>query len=82
MPHEVKIIFTVFIVLVGIGILLVNPKENNAGPNCLWRQRKKDLMLSILFRKDGAFRRFTKLGSLLFFLLFLATIWFAIPAAR
>lgn len=81
MPNEVKIIFTIFIVLVGIGILLINPKSNNAGPNWLWRQGKDDLMRTILFREDGSFRRFTKFGSLLFFALFLAMIWLAIPTA-
>lgn len=81
MPNEAKIIFTIFIVFVGIGILLINPKANNAGQNWLWRQGKGDLMRAILFRNDGSFRRFTKFGSLLFFLLFLAMIWLAIPTA-
>jgi hypothetical protein len=79
MPFGVKIIFSIFALLIGLGFLFINPGENNAGPDWLWRGGKKDLMRVILMGDDGKFRKFTKYGSLLYLLLFILFIWIVIP---
>jgi hypothetical protein len=76
MPIQVKLIFTIFTVIVGIAICFINPKANNAGPTWLWSLGKNDPIRFLLFKTDGSFRKYTKLGILIFAVIFLALIWF------
>lgn len=70
-----NLIITVFIVLLGIAICFIDPKANNAGPNWFWRGGKNDLFRNLLCRPDGSFRRYTKLGILIWWAVCLAIFW-------
>lgn len=75
MEFQAKIIFTCIIVLTGIGVSLIDPNANNAGPDSFWVGGRKDLFRNMLCRSDGSFRRYTKIGILIWFAVFLAGIW-------
>lgn len=79
MPIQVKLIFTIFIVIVGIAICFINPKANNAGPSWFWRLGKADPFKLSLFKSDGSFRKYTKLAILIWFIIFLTLIWLIVP---
>lgn len=79
MPIQVKLIFTIFGIIVGIAISFINPKLNNAGPDYLWRLGSIDPFRLALFKKDGSFRRYTKLAMLTWIAIFVAIIWFFVP---
>jgi hypothetical protein len=81
MPVGVKFIFTFFVAVAALGVLLVRGRANNAGPSWLWRGGSSDLMRTLLFRPDGSFRKHTKLGILSWFFVFVAAIWLVIPTS-
>jgi hypothetical protein len=73
---EVKIIFTVFGVVVGLWIWLVRPGPSNAGPDWLWAGwGKRNPIRWLVFREDGSYRRYAKAGILLWFVAYLAILW-------
>jgi hypothetical protein len=60
-----------FIVIIAAGVgMIVFLFTKGAGPDWLWQGGRGDLVRSVLFREDGSWRRYGKLGVLLF--------WFAI----
>ena len=69
MPFGVKIVFTIFMLIIALGFIFIDPGVNNAGPDWFWRGGKNDLLRTILMREDGKFRKYTKLGGLVYFLL-------------
>ena len=75
MPVEVKYVFTLFTLLVSIGIYFINPKANIAGPNWFWKVGKKDPFRNMFCKEDGTFRKYTKLGIYLWFGIVLTIIW-------
>ena len=79
METQVKLIFTVAVVVVSIAFCFVNPKANNAGPDWFWPFGKHNSIRNLICRPDGSFRRYTKLGTLLWFAVFLAIIWILVP---
>jgi hypothetical protein len=81
MPTGVKFIFTVFVGLVVVCVLFVRARTDNAGPSWLWRGGSGDIFRSALFRRDGSFRKYTKLGILIWLSIFVAAIWLAIPTS-
>ncbi|MEX0774088.1 MAG: hypothetical protein WD042_00090 [Phycisphaeraceae bacterium] len=75
----IKLLFTAFAIVVGIAICLIDPKADNAGPGWIWRLGRYDPIRNIICRPDGALRRYTKVGILLWFAVFLAMIWLIAP---
>jgi hypothetical protein len=58
-----------FIVIVAAGIgMAVFLFTKGAGPDWLWQGGRGDLVRTVLFREDGSWRRYAKLGVLLFWL--------------
>ncbi len=79
MPLQIKLIFSIFVLIVGIAICFISPQANNAGPRWLWRHGKADPLRLLLFKSDGSLRKYTKLGILTWFIIFLVLIWFFVP---
>lgn len=77
--YQVKLMFTIFAVVVGIVVYFIDPKANIAGPDWFWRLGKYDPFRNLLCRPNGTFRRYTKLGILLWFALCLSIIWVLVP---
>ena len=75
METGVKLIFTVCVVLIGTAICFIDPKANNAGPDWFWRLGKRDPVRNMICRPDGTLRKYTKLGILIWFAVFLIIIW-------
>jgi hypothetical protein len=76
-PH-VKIIFTVFAIAIGVAICFIDPKGNNAGSDWFWKGGRHDPIRNLICRPDGTFRRFTKVGILMWFAAFLAILWLVV----
>lgn len=75
MSVEIKVLMTVFAGVIGVALLFVNPKANNAGPNWIWNFGKHDPVRNLLFRENGQLRRFTRVGILLWLLSVVTAIW-------
>jgi len=75
MEIQIKIGFTIAMVLVGIAVLFVNPNANNAGPDWMWRGGKNDILRRLICRPDGTLRPAGKPIILLLFAVFTALIW-------
>ena len=69
------ILFIITVVAAGIGMAIFFFTKG-AGPNWLWRGGRGDLMRTILFRDDGSWRRYGKLGVLLFWLAIACATYF------
>jgi hypothetical protein len=81
MPLGVKIIFTILGVAVLITIAFVNPTSINSGPSWLWRGGTNDPLRRLLFTTDGAFRKYAKVGSIIWLVSFIAMIWLLLPTS-
>jgi len=75
----VKIIFTTFVLVVGVAICFVDPNANNAGPDWFWGLGKNDPVRNLMCRPDGSLRRYTKLGIFVWFGVFLLILWLLLP---
>ncbi len=75
MELQVKVIFTCATVAIAIGIIFINPTADNAGPVWFWRGGLRDPIRNAICRPDGSFRKYTKLGILAWFALFIVVIW-------
>ena len=79
MPIKLKVLVSIFTLLIAVTICFVDPKANNAGPDWLWCIGKNDPVRNLLCKSDGTLRRFAKVGILSFFGLVLLILWFVIP---
>jgi hypothetical protein len=75
MPLQVKLIFTCATIVIGVAVLFIDVKADNAGPNWFWRGGKSDLMRNAICRPDGSFRKYTKGGILTCLALLVAALW-------
>ena len=75
MPLQVKLIFTCATVTIAIAVLFIDPKGDNAGPAWLWRGGKGDPVRNTICRTDGSLRKYTRLGILTWFVVFLTALW-------
>ncbi len=72
MDPALKLLFTAAIVLAGIVVCFIDFQADNAGPDSFWRFGRRDPVRRLICRGDGSFRRYTKLGLLLWFAVFAA----------
>jgi hypothetical protein len=82
MDVQTKVILTTIAMAVGIGILLLSKRADNAGPTSMWRLGRLDPVRNVLFRADGSLRRFTKATGLLLILIWLLMLWIIVPTGR
>ncbi len=75
MGTGIKIIFTIFVAFVGIAILFMDPKANNAGADWLWKFGKQDPIRKAICRPDGTLKKHSKLAILIWCAVFLVIIW-------
>ena len=76
---QVKLIFTVLIVVTGIFIWFIDSSNNNTGSDDAWCMGSSDPFRRLLFKPNGAFRKYTKLGLFIWLIFFLVLIWFIVP---
>jgi len=75
MPIGIKILFTSFIVILGIVIIFINPKNIVPFRSDFWRRGENDPIRKLLFKTDGKPRKYLKHSILLWFLLAAILIW-------
>ncbi len=70
MSIHLKIIITVAAILLAITFMFVN----NAGTRG-WPRGERNIIRNVIARRDGTLRKFTKIGVLVWFALFLVIMW-------
>jgi hypothetical protein len=75
MGTGIKIIFTIAVALVGMAILVIDTKANNAGADWIWKLGKRDPIRNAICRPDGTLKKYTKLVILIWCAIFLVIIW-------
>lgn len=75
MDTQSKIIFTIALAAIAIGVLFVDARADNAGPDWLWRFGKNDPVRNLVCRSDGTLRPYTKAGLLVGFAVVVACLW-------
>jgi hypothetical protein len=79
MQVHAKTFLTVLIVGIGVAVLFLDSRPDNAGPDWMWRLGRRDPFRKACFPPDGSLRRFFKPAILLWLLLGIALLWIALP---
>ena len=82
MPLNIKIIFTIFVIIIGLLIIFLTPKKKNAGPDWIWRFGKDDPFRNLFFNPDGSMKHLMKTLILVVFAVLLSIVWILIPAIK
>jgi len=79
MDFNIKIIFTLAIIIIGALIFFADPGKGSAGPDWIWRFGKNDSFRNLFFCKNGSMRRFSKLFIMIIFSVVLLMLWILVP---
>ena len=82
MTVALKLILSVLIVALMVGVLLIDRGRNNAGPDWFWRGGKSDVVRNFLFTSNGALRWFTRPVLLFLLVGFLCLPWLVASTAK
>jgi len=75
MPIMIKIIFAILTLLIGIVVLLINPKLNHARPDSMWIGGKRDPFRKFFFNSEGHLTKWKKLIIVTWLILIIISMW-------
>ena len=76
MPVTMKVVFTVFVLVVGsAAVFVLAPGQTHRMPTWMWKGGAADPVRRALFSDNGLPRKYTWLLTTLWFGLFLVVIW-------
>ena len=79
MPIGGKFLFTIFAIVV-IAVLCVVPSSAiRPGPDWFWRWGRNDPIRHMLFRPEGCLRKYAKIVTIAWLVIFLLVIWLTLP---